>query len=156
MASVVDDNGVIVTFAGQFETKASQVFRIYRPVVNPIFPQFSATVATTSQIVDIDEGGMSAGVAVGDVFTFHGGAINASRIYTIIGFDRDTKELTVTPAVVEAGGAYTGNIRREGLETRYLGNEEADKQHIDIGKEYGAAAEHHDAPLTCGKTPREY
>lgn len=126
IASVVDDNGVIVTFTGQFETAGSQTFRIYRPVVNPIFPQFSATVASTSQIVDIDEGGMSAGVAVGDVFTFHGGAVDASRIYTIIAFDRGLKQITVTPAVVEAGGTYTGNIRREGIETQYLGNDESD------------------------------
>ena len=125
--STVDGNtNVTVTFAGQFETKSDQKFRIYRPVTNPIFPQFTANVIQTSQLVSIPEGGMSAGIAVGDVFAFHGGAVNASRIYTIIAFDRDTKKITVSPAIVEASGSYTGNIRREGIETRYLGKAESD------------------------------
>ena len=75
-----------------------------------------------SDIIDIAAGTFSAGVSPGDVLTFRGGALDGSRIYTIIEHLPQSQQIRVTPAVVEPSGNYTGNIWREGILTEHLDN----------------------------------
>ncbi len=125
IASVVDDNTLTLDGSPSFETKLNQKFGIYRPIKNPI-AVLNADLVNGTGTVDLENGGFSAGIAVGDIFTFHAGSLKSSRQYTIVSFDRVTGDPIVSPAIVEPTGAYNGFIWREGLVTKYLLNEEDD------------------------------
>lgn len=118
--TVDSDVAVTVVNGGTFETLTGQTFRLFRPVNNRIF-QGMFVVAVGNPVVSAPVGMFSAGVAVGDIFTFHGGVLDGSQRYPIIRVDSVLQELEVTPAPIEASGRYTGNIRRSGLEERYFG-----------------------------------
>jgi len=126
--TVPDDNTVTV-LVGAFSTAVEQRFRIFRPVINPIF-QTTAEVTNGSQFVELDEGLFSAGVSAGDTFAFHGLTVDASRRYTVTKVTPAIKEIEVTPAIEEPSGTYpNGIIRRDGIEDRFFGALEADQPH---------------------------
>jgi hypothetical protein len=119
IASVVSNNIVELSGSPAFQTQLDQIFRIYRPVKNPIFAAL-VTVSNASTAITFPQGGFSAGIAVGDTLTFYGGAINASHKYTISSFDRTLGQATVQPAILEAGGTYNGIVWREALVPKYF------------------------------------
>lgn len=126
--TVDSDSEVTVVNSGVFQTLTDQTFRVYRPMRNRVF-QGSFDVTQSSATVDAPVGMFSAGVSVGDAFTFNGGAVDASRRYIITRVDPIALEIDVTPVIVEATDTYTGNVRRDGLEERYFGYGSADQPH---------------------------
>lgn len=128
VSTVDSDLDVTVTNAGTFETLTAQKFHVFRPVGNRIFQgTFGVTQSTTT--VTAPSGMFSANVSVGDVFTFHGGSVDASRKYLITAVDTAVPDIEVTPAIVEATDSYTANIRRAGLEEKYFGYTASDQPH---------------------------
>jgi hypothetical protein len=124
--SVDSDTEASLNLSGEFETLDDQVFSVYRSVKNPIF-HTDVTVVNGNTVVGTDSGLFSAGVAVGDILTFHsGGSFDASYQYIITSVDPQGPNVTVTPAIREASGTYPGNIWRESLSTKYFLNEEVD------------------------------
>lgn len=121
VSTVDGDTTLTVTYAGTFVTGIDQRFRVYRPIKNTIF-QSTVGVTLSSDLVSIDPGSFSAGLTVGDVLTFNGGVLDASRIYTIKEHLPLTEQVRVEPSVTEASGTYTGTFWREGILTEFLGN----------------------------------
>jgi len=124
IASVTNDNTLVLSGPPSFETRLDQRFGIYRPLKNPIMVR-NVTVVLGDPTVTFQTGGFSAGVAVGDVLTFSGGAVNSSQQYIIKEFD-GVVTAVLDRDVVEVSDTYAGYVWREGLVTRYLLNEESD------------------------------
>ncbi len=120
VASVIGDSTLDLGSVS-FETRLDQTFKVYRPVKNPVY-EASVLVSNGSNTITVAQGGFSAGIAVGDLFTFHSGALNASKKYVITNFDRALSQATVQPAISEAGGTYSGHVWREALTDKYFGN----------------------------------
>lgn len=126
--TVDGDTALTVTYGGTFSTKTDQRFRVYRPIKNTIF-QGDVSVVISSDTLGIDSGTFSAGVSDGDILTFNGPGLDASRIYTIKEHLPGTQQLRVTPTIKEPSGLYTGTIWREGILTEHLGNAPTDNPH---------------------------
>lgn len=120
VSAVVNDNTLTLSGPPSFQTLLDQKFNLYRPVKNPIFAR-NVTVVNGSPNITLQAGGFSAGIAVGDILTFSGGALNSSRQYKIADFDGGTAAI-LNGNVVETGGTYAGYVWREGLVTKYLLN----------------------------------
>lgn len=129
LVSVDSDTQITVTFSGQFETLDDQRFQVLRKVENPIFTTTGISVNQSSSTINIGSGGISAGVAVGDILTFtddSGTNFYCSRKYQIVEFNKSNDQVTVIPAVEETSGTYDLHIWRDGLIPKYFLNAESD------------------------------
>lgn len=120
IASVTNDNTLALSGSPSFQTLLDQRFSVYRELKNPIMFR-NVTVVLGSATVTFQTGGYSAGVAVGDMLTFSGGALNSSQKYTIKEFD-GVVTAVLDRVVVEASSTYAGYVWRPGLVTKYLLN----------------------------------
>jgi hypothetical protein len=127
VASVTSDTELIVEPGQNFETKTGQSFVVYRPIRNPVWSgKVSVTtgdgVVSTQEVVGVQGGIGSAGVAVGDMLVFTDLATMnpvVSYVYTIVRvvIDPVSPFIVVVPDPVELSGVYDAWVIRESLMT---------------------------------------
>lgn len=123
VSEVTSDTVLQLSLGSQvFETAASQSYRVFRPLRNPIW-KGSVSVTNGNQSVGITATGIgAAGVSVGDVLVFADlSTLNStvSRRYKVISVSPSlvTPTIKVTPTPTEPTGPYSAWIVREGLMT---------------------------------------